>query len=92
MTASTAVKPTLTEIEMALLPFCALLLLVLLADEPVADTDPLDPLDPTELLDGEVELVELEFLALARKASNVLLSFALTAKTIPCKQCAACLQ
>jgi len=91
MTASTAVKPKLTGVEMALLALSALLLLVLLADEPVADADPLEPPE-LELPDGEVELVELDFAALAWKAANVLLSFVLTAKTIPCRQCDPCLQ
>jgi len=84
MTARTAVKPRLTGLEMAPLSVCELLLLVLLALEPVPVAD---PVEPPELADGvgEVELV-LELSALAWKAAKVLFSFALTAKTIPFEQ------
>lgn len=86
-TASTAVKPTLTEVEMALLSFAGLLLLVAVAAPvPVSVADPVAEL-PDPLVDAVVELtLELVFLALAWKAAKVLLSFALTAKTIPCTQ------
>jgi len=77
MTARTAVKPTLSEVEIALLSFVVPLVLLEVAPVPVADPD-----DPPELPDGVLEL-EAEFLALAWKASKVLLLFALTAKTIP---------
>jgi len=89
MTASTAVKPTLTEVDMAPLSFCELELLVLLEVAPVPVADPVEPL---ELPDGVLEL-ELELLsALAWKAAKVLLSFALTAKTIPFVQWPVCPQ
>jgi hypothetical protein len=87
-TARPAVKPTLTEVEMApLLLFELLLLLLLLAVAlvTVALVTIANPVELPELLDGVVEL-GLEFLALARKASKVLFAFALTAKTIPCWQ------
>lgn len=82
MTARTAVKPTLTEVEIALLSFVELLVLLAVAPVPVPVAD---PDDPPELPDGVLEL-EAEFLALAWKAAKVLLLFALTAKTIPCMQ------
>jgi len=86
-TASTAVKPTLTVVEMALLLFAGLLLLVAVAAPvPVSVADPVAELPELEpLVDAIVEL-ELEFRALAWKAAKVLLSFALTAKTIPFEQ------
>jgi len=86
-TASTAVKPTLTEVEMAPLSFAGLLLLVALAAPvPVSVADPVAEL-PDPLIDAVDELrLELEFSALAWKAAKVLLSFALTAKTIPFMQ------
>jgi len=82
MAARKAVKPTLTEVEIAaLLLFDALLVLLEVAPLSVAVADPVEPPEP---LDGVAELeLELEFRALDRKASKVLLLFALTAKTIP---------
>jgi len=92
ITARAAAKPKLTEVEMAPLSLCELLLLVLLALAPEPVTlapvaDPVDPVEPPEPADGvdEVELV-LDLSALAWKAAKVLSSSALTAKTIPLEQ------
>jgi len=85
-TASTAVKPTLTEVEMPPLLFDELLVLLVVAPVSVP-VSVADPLEPPELPDGVVELeLELEFSALFRKAAKVLLAFALTANTIPLRQ------
>jgi len=62
-------------------------------DEDLPDEDGLgtDPLDEGTVEEGEeVELVELEPIAVALKASNVLLAVGLTAKTIPALQWAPC--
>jgi hypothetical protein len=94
MTARTAVKPTLTEVEIAPLSFCELLVLLAVAPVSVPVADPVaDPVEPLELPDGVDGLeLELEFRALAWKAAKVLLSFALTAKTIPFEQWLICPQ
>jgi len=65
-------------------------LLVLLAVAPVL-VPVADPDESLELPDGVLEL-EPEFSALARKAANVWLAFALTANTIPFMQWPVCLQ
>jgi len=63
-TAKTAVKPKLTEIEMASLPLLGLL--VLLAEAPEEPLPVADAVEPPELPDGELEELELEFKALFR--------------------------
>jgi len=78
----TAVTPTLTEIEMAPLPFDGLLVLLAVAPVSVAPLSVAVPVEPPELADG-VDEDESEFIALFRKAAKVLFPFALTAKTIP---------
>jgi hypothetical protein len=92
-TARTAVKPTLTEVEMpSLLDEPLVLLVVALVSVTVSVADPDGPLDL--VLDGVVvlELEPAEFAALARKASKVWLASALTANTIPFTQWVVCLQ
>lgn len=85
MTARTPVKPTLTEVEMAPLSFPGLLVLVAVAAlAPASVPDPVAEPLVAEVVEFELELVE--FIALAWKAAKVLLSFALTAKTIPFTQ------
>jgi hypothetical protein len=75
-----AVKPTLTEAEMA-----PSLVLLVVEPDAVPDAVPDDPEVPDEVPDGVADELELLALASLKKASKVLLPVvgALTAKTIP---------